>query len=450
MAVQAGEMSSEAVSHLKPIPGDGGLPLVGHTFNSMINPIKFAQTRLDKYGEISWANMFGIRMVSMIGADANQFVYTNKGDLFSNNQGWDFFIGKFFYRGIMLLDFEEHRHHRRIMQNAFKKPVLVEYLKEMNPAIDSGLKKWKPQRKFLMFPAIKQLTLDLATEVFMGYELGKEADALNTAFIDTVRAGTSLIRFSLPGTRWKKGLDGRKVLVNFFKKHIDEKRNSDGMDLFSQLCRAETEDGHRFSDDDVINHMIFLMMAAHDTSTITLCNMFYYLARYPEWQERLRAESRALGKTSLNHEDLETMEGMTLVMKEALRLCSPVPSIPRKTVKDCEFKGHYIPKGTLIATSPFFTHYMKEYWTDPFKFDPERFSEPRREDKNHPYGYVPFGGGAHMCIGLHFADLQVKAILHQVLLNFRWSVPKHYRMPIDFTSLPVPGDSLPVTIERLD
>ena len=172
MVVQVGEMSSEVVSHLKPIPGDAGLPLIGHTFFSMMDPVKFSMARYKKYGEISWANMFGIKMVSMFGADANQFVFMNRGDIFSNNQGWDYFIGKFFHRGIMLLDFEEHRHHRRIMQNAFKKPVLVEYLKGMNPGIDTGIKKWQPQSKFEMFPAIKQLTLDLATEIFMGYELG--------------------------------------------------------------------------------------------------------------------------------------------------------------------------------------------------------------------------------------------------------------------------------------
>ncbi|MDX1696428.1 MAG: cytochrome P450, partial [Ketobacteraceae bacterium] len=251
-------MTSEEVSHLKPIPGDPGLPVVGHTFNTMLNPIRFARNRYDKYGPVSWANAYGVRMVSMLGPDANQFVYMNRGDIFSNNQGWNYFIGKFFHRGIMLLDFEEHRHHRRIMQNAFKKPVLVEYLKAMNPGIENGLQRWKPQQKFFMFPAIKQLTLDLATEVFMGYELGREADALNKAFIDTVRAGTALARFPVPGGRWKKGLDGRKVLVKFFKDHIHDKKSSDSMDLFSQLCRAETEDGQRFSDDDVVNHMIFL------------------------------------------------------------------------------------------------------------------------------------------------------------------------------------------------
>lgn len=431
----------------KPIPGDPGLPVLGYTLHSIRDPIGFGRKRYEKYGEISWCNMLGERIVSLYGPDANQFVFQNKGDMFSNNQGWDFFIGKFFHRGIMLLDFEEHRHHRRIMQNAFKKPVLVQYLDEMNRPIERGIQKWLPQDNFYVLTAIKKLTLDLATEVFMGERLGSEASMLNKAFVDTVRAGSSAIRYPVPGSRWSKGLKGRKVLVNYFKSKIDEKRGSEGNDLFSQLCRAETEDGQKFSDDDVINHMIFLMMAAHDTSTITLCTMLYHLAKNPEWQEELRLESIALGKSHLQHDDLEKMEGMTKVMKEALRLCAPVPSIPRRAVRDVVYKDTLIPKGSMVVVSPFFTHYMPEYWKNPNQFDPDRFSEERREDKVHPCAWVPFGGGAHMCIGLHFADLQVKAILHQMLLRFKWSVDPGYNMPVDMTSLPVPGDKLPVRLE---
>lgn len=434
----------------KDLPGDAGPPLVGYTLHSMQDPIGFIRKRYNQYGEASWHKMLGLRVVGLSGPDANQFVFQNRGDLFSNNKGWDFFIGKFFRRGIMLLDFDEHRHHRRIMQNAFKKPVLVQYLKGMNEPIGRGIRRWRPDDQFHIFTHTKKLTLDLATEVFMGEKLGREASAINKAFVDTVRAGSSPIRFGLPGSRWKKGLDGRKVLEKFFYSRVAGKRNSEANDLFSQLCRAETEDGQRFSDDDVVNHMVFLMMAAHDTTTITLSTMFYYLAKHPEWQERLRAESRALGKEQLDYDDLDAMESMTLVMKEALRLCAPVPSIPRKTVKNVVYKGYFIPKGSMISVSPYFTHFMPEYWPNPTRFDPERFSEDRREDKVHPYAYVPFGGGAHMCIGLHFADLQVKAVLHQVLLNYRWSVPRNYKMPIDLTSLPVPADKLPVKLEWID
>ena len=441
--------SMPANSHLKAIPGDRGLPLIGNTLALMRDPIGIMRQRYDRYGPISWTSSFGLRIVQMIGPEANQFVMLNRGDLFSNHDGWDFFIGKFFHRGIMLLDFDEHKWHRKIMQQAFNREVLKGYLQRMGPNVEAGIQHWQQVPDFHVLSAIKQLTLDLATDVFMGYELGPEANTINKAFIDTVRAGTALVRANVPGGRWAKGLKGRKVLEAFFRKELPAKRASQASDLFSVLCHATTEDGHQFTDDDVVNHMIFLMMAAHDTSTITLSTLFYYLAKNPEWQEKLREESLSLGKTCIEYEDLARLGGIGLAMKEALRLCSPVPSMPRKTVKDVEFQGYLIPKGSFITVSPFFTHYMEEIWPEPGKFDPERFSEARREDKVHPYAWVPFGGGAHKCIGLHFAEMQVKAILHQVLLNYRWSVPDDYEMPLDMTSLPVPGDGLPVKLERL-
>ena len=66
-------------------------------------------------------------------------------------------------------------------------------------------------------------------------------------------------------------------------------------------------------------------------------------------------------------------------MKEALRLCAPVPSLPRRTVRDVEYDGFHIPKGSFITMAPYFTHYMEEYWPDAERFDPERFAEHRRE-----------------------------------------------------------------------
>jgi len=435
--------------YLCTIPGDRGLPLIGSSIEYLNDPISMLKMRYQRYGEISWTNILGIKTVQMVGPDATQFVLLNKGNVFSNNQGWDFFIGKFFRRGIILLDFEEHRWHRRIMQQAFTKPALQAYLLRMNHQIERGILQWRYKKELHTFPSIKQLTLDLATEVFMGEKLGKEHDKINRAFEHAVKGCTALIRKPIPGLCWKKGLDGRKVLENYFYSKISQKHQHHDDDMFSVLRRAETKEGHRFSDDDIVNHMIFLMMAAHDTSTITLSTMFYHLAKNPEWQEKIRQESQALGKKHLDYEDLDKMNAISLVMKESLRLCAPVPTLPRKTVKDCEFKGFKIPKGSMINIYPYFTGYMEEYWKDPAVFDPERFSDHRREDKSHPYAWAPFGGGAHKCIGLHFADLQIKTILHQVVLNYRWSVDRDYEMKVDNTCLPVPKDGLPVKLQRI-
>src|SRR3546814_16176819 len=119
----------------------------------------------------------------------------------------------------------------------------------------------------------------------MGRKPGSEADALNKAFLATVRAATGVIRFGLPFTRWRAGLKGRRVLEDFFRRELPAKRASQGDDLFTRLCHARTEDGEQFSDDDIVNHMIFVLMAAHDTSTITLSNMVYQPARSEERSE---------------------------------------------------------------------------------------------------------------------------------------------------------------------
>jgi cytochrome P450 len=137
-----------------------------------------------------------------------------------------------------------------------------------------------------------------------------------------------------------------------------------------------------------------------------------------------------------------------LVVKETLRLVAPVPIVMRKTVEDVEIVGHRIPTDTLVAVAPAVNHFDVTCWTHPDRFDPDRFGELRREDLTHRFGWIPFGGGGHKCIGLHFGTLEVKAILHQMLLTYTWSVPAGYEARWDNTSLPVPVDGLPMTLVR--
>ncbi len=433
---------------LQEIPGDPGWPLIGRSFDFLFNMDVTLQSRYARYGEVSWTNAFGARFIGLLGPDANQFVFQNRGDLFASS-GWEFFLAKFFHRGLMLLDFEEHRMHRRIMQAAFTRDALTGYLQLMNPQIELGLRAWQTGEGCKVYDLLKTLTLDLASEAFMGHPPGAQAARLNKAFLDTVRAPTDVIRYPLPGTRWRRGVVGRRVLEAYFRQQLPEKRVAQSADLFTRLCHARTEDGAQFSDEDVINHIIFVLMAAHDTTTITLTNMIYQLARHPAWQDALRDECRALGKPMIEHEDLPRLEVMERVMKEALRLCAPVPVLPRRTTRECEFKGYRIPADSLVQVSPWFTHFMPQYWREPRRFDPDRFAPSRAEDRQHPFLFVPFGGGAHKCIGMHFGEMEVKAVMHQLLLGFQWSVPDDYVMQQDYTSLPIPKDRLPVRLERL-
>ena len=136
--------------------------------------------------------------------------------------------------------------------------------------------------------------------------------------------------------------------------------------------------------------------------------MAYHLAANPEWQDRCRDESDRLGDGPVDIESLEKLESLDLVMNESMRLVTPVQWAMRRTVRDTDLLGYHIPKGTNVIAYPAMNHRLPEFWTDPMKFDPDRFAEPRNEHKKHRYAFTPFGGGAHKCIGMMFGQLEVK------------------------------------------
>jgi cytochrome P450 len=203
----AGPMNATAQG-LKAVPGDGGWPLLGTTLEVLRDPIGLSQRFHERFGPVFWTNQFGIRITVLMGPEGNEFALRNAGNLQLSGPAWQYYIGPFFNRGLMLLDGEEHRLHRGIMQAAFRKAALAAYVSRMNPDIGSGIAGWAGDRDFRALPRIKQLTLDLATTTFMGQQLGEEAGAVNRAFVDTVRAGSALLRFAVPGGAGSAGWTG--------------------------------------------------------------------------------------------------------------------------------------------------------------------------------------------------------------------------------------------------
>ncbi len=432
------------------LPGTSGLPLIGHTLEYVRDPQALFQKHWDTYGPVSKIGLLGKPWTMLLGPDACEVALRNADKAFANEPGWSFLVGPFFGRGLMLLDFEEHHMHRRIMQQAFTRDRLETYTAGLQPVVRHGLATWPTDPSFKVYPALKQLTLDVAAEIFMGgaeHTTPHEMDAVNRAFIDCVQTATGIVRTNIPGTRWCRGTKARHHLEVFLRSYLPARRASATDDLLSTLCHITSEEGETFSDDDVINHMIFLMMAAHDTSTITLSTMMQYLGQHPDWQERCRVESATLGEEP-TVADLDRLFSLDLVMKECLRLVSPVPVLARKTVKATEVLGVTIPADHFVFVAPHFNHLMTDYWTSPTTFDPQRFSPERREDKSHRYAWAPFGGGVHKCIGMFFAGAEVKSIMHRLLRDFSWIVDPDYQVPLNYHSLPFPNDGQPINLTR--
>ena len=437
--------SSSAFSH---IPGDDGWPILGHTLPLLADPKGFVERRTQRYGLVYRGRAFGLSNVSMLGPEANELVLLDPQKIFSSGLGWDVILGRLFPRGLMLLDFDEHRLHRRALSVAFKAGPMQSYLTELNTGIARSIAQWPRRREVKFYPLIKQLTLDLAATSFLGEELGTELETIKQAFIAMLAASIAVIRVPLPGTRMGRGVRGRAQLVDYFDRQIPLRRERGGEDLFSHLCRATWDDGSLLSTIDVVNHMIFLMLAAHDTLTSSFTSLVYRLAAHPDWQEKVRAELSGLGIAAnepLPFDRLDELALAEMAFKEAMRLAPPVPSLPRRAMRDFEFKGFRIPAGTTVIINPLYTHFMPEIWPEPDRYDPLRF-EPEASRGRHKFAYVPFGGGAHMCLGLNFAYMQAKCFTWHFLNNVRVSIAPNYRPEWRMWPIPYPSDGLSVTL----
>ncbi|GAA5174697.1 cytochrome P450 [Pseudonocardia eucalypti] len=435
---------------LDPPPGDGGPPVIGHSWQVVADPPGFCTRRYERYGPISRFTAVGREAVLVVGAEGTEAVLGGRDRAFANGPAWSSFISPFFRRGLMLLDFEEHLRHRGLMQQAFTRDRVEGYLRQLLPILTRDLAEWPVGMSFRVQDAFRELMLRTGVRVFMGGGLGGETDAAVKAFLDCVAATGSSLRFAVPGGRWARGLAGRRLLEELFMERIPVVRTRGGSDLFAVLCRSVTSDGDRFTDEDIVNHMIFLMMAAHDPMTVTLTSMMRFLAERQDWQRQCRAESFARNTAAPTFEDLQRLGSLDLVMRETLRLVPPVPTLFSEAVEDVKVLGFEISQGTMVMMSSYVNHHMPEYWPDPEVFDPLRFAPERREDAAHPYAWLPFGGGVHQCIGMQFAAMQVIAVLDQVLRRYRWKLATGPTPSLNWRGLPIWRDGMPIHLERID
>ncbi len=433
------------------IPGDAGMPVFGHLYWFLKDLHGWMNRQHAKYGPVFRFHTPGLESVFLLGPDANQLVFQNEGNIFSNFLAWDTVFDTLFDNNLLERDFQDHKANRKILQSAFKRPAIEGHMQLMNPMLREGIFGWQTGRPIKAMDHLKTLLLNTGSNVFLGMETGAQSAPLNQAFSDIVAATADPFRRKeLWFSPYAKGIKARERLVKYIMDNIEEKRQNPGRDLFSQFCQLRDEQGNLFSDEDIRDQIIFILFAAHDTTTSALSAILYALASNPQWQEELREEMYSLNKRELKFDDVALLEKTGWTLKEALRMHPALAVMPRYALEAFEYEGHRIPANTIVTVSSVFTHYMPEYWKDPHTFDPHRFTPDRAEEKGHFFQYIPFGGGAHKCLGMHFAEVQSKIFLFHLLKNFRVSKDagmtryRYNNVPLTF-----PTDGLPLRFDRV-
>jgi len=450
-AVDTSYKQQPDAQNLDHIPGEYGMPVLGKTFQILADLQALVHDHYIRFGEVSRVNIGGQRGLFVMGADNLKQVYLDVDRNFSTEMGYAERLGRFYKGGLLLRDFDEHKIQRRIFQSAFKNQAMKGYVDVMNPLFEKYINEINASY-ILFFPFIKKALLRAVAKVFIDIDdMGDEADKLNNAFLDLNDALTAIVRedIPLPWLKYHKGKVAQKYLHNFIRKMIAQKRAGHGSDMLSFMCKEQTDEGNLFTEEDIVQHVSFLLFGAHDTTTSALTHIMYRLAVHQDWQDKVREEAQALGKKFLTYEDIENMTSMNLVFDEVLRLHPSVQLMTRRTVRECEIGGYRVPANTMIFIPPTYNHKMEKYWTNPEKFDPERFHDSRAEHKKHPFQYIAFGGGAHKCIGMHFARMQAMLFMHQMVLKYQFTTPPNYFPKMVYVPLPKPADDLPLILKRI-
>lgn len=381
--------------------------------------LAFARGVAQRAGPVSRAILVGRPQALLMSAPAMEAVLGDTAGRASAAGGWAPFLGELFPRGLILRDGDDHRAHRRRMLPALRRDALQQHLARMAPRIDAAVAQWRAAGRLDLHDAVRRLTLDIASDVFLGVRDADEVEAAHHDFAELVDASAAILRLRTPLVRYGRGLRARERLATFLRARIPARRAAPGDDLFSQLCVLRDDEGLAFTDAEIVDHMIFLWMAAHDTTRSGITTLARALALEPAWQDRLRDEVLAQGAAEPpSVESLAELETLGAAFKEALRLFPPIPTLARQLLAETTLDGFVLPAGTPVTLFLLAVQRDEHWWPEPDRFDPGRFV--RADPSRHRYAWIPFGGGAHMCLGQHFAQMQGKAVVRALLGSARW------------------------------
>ena len=410
------------------IPKVSFLEFLKHASNILKNPLPFHHSNFEKHGD-TFRLIIGPGKSVIFSRDAylaeyvlqkNQKNYTK-----SPIQTKD--LVKYVGRGLLTAEGDHWKKQRKLIQPAFHKKQLTLLLESIHKAILTELDKIQTDKEVDIFPIFNDLAFQTVVKSLFSSAVG-DKDITRLQFI-TEAAQKMLVRelrqpfLSLwfkYGGEIKKHTDLTDEARVILKKLVKARKES-GIrenDLLDMLLDARYEDGNEMDEEQLIDEILILFTAGHETTSNALTFAAELLARNPESQQKIYEESlKAKQETHTLMEFIQACSYTKKVIEETMRLYPPAYFIDRINLEDDSFEGLEIPKGSNLLFSFHEIHKHKDHWENPEKFDPERFSDS--DPYLHTPYYAPFGAGPRKCIGNNFAMFEMILAVSEMVSNYK-------------------------------
>lgn len=392
------------------------------------NPLPFHRENFGKFGDIFWVKVgLGKPVIFTRNPDLIRHVLQKQHKNYHKSPLQTEDLAKYIGHGILTSNGEHWRVHRRMVQPAFHKKKLCGLLDIMYEAIKDELSRIEPNRSCDIFPLMGDLAFQVvAKSLFSRADIRKSMEELQgitqtnqVILIKEMRQPYLKWWFTLSGQiKWHLDLStqGRRILNDIINERISSNQEKD--DLLDMLLKARYEDGTPMSREQLIDEVMILFTAGHETTANALGFVLFLLAKHQDVQHKAFQEVASVdfGKGDMM-KNLGKLPYCKQCIEEAMRLYPPAYFIDRISIADDVFKGRRISKDTLILMSIYELHRYEDFWVAPNEFIPERFDRVDKKD-NQAY-YYPFGAGPRMCVGNNFAMYEMILTVAEILKKYK-------------------------------
>ncbi|MEN8816331.1 MAG: cytochrome P450 [Nonlabens sp.] len=341
-------------------------------------------------------------------------------------------LGKYIGHGLLTENGEKWRANRKLIQPAFYKKSISSLMKTMDQVIDEELGKIKLDHVTDVYSVFNDLAFKVvARSLFDLADIDDLEGKISRLQFITEKAQKTLIKeLRIPWMKWyfdREWLSGEKSIPHslnlieegrdILRNIINNRRSSDREpgDLLDMLLHSTYEDGSYMEDDQLIDEILVLFIAGHETTANALSFAAQLLAHHPETMIKASKEL-----THLKNEDLmKGLMGMSYIKQcvdETLRLYPPAYVTDRVALEADSCEDIEIEKGSIWLVSFYEMHRRKDLWDEPEAFNPDRFESSRA--KEYRDFYFPFGAGPRMCVGNNFAVFEMVLVIARMLERF--------------------------------
>ena len=366
--------------------------------------------------------------------------------------------------GLLSSEGEHWRKQRKLLMPEFHPRAIANFAGEIYACVLEMVQRWKQSSQngevVDVADELLSFTLDVVTRTLFSGELSSHAGSINHA-VKTLLADIGgfvrsefTVSFEISPSRNRAFANDLNNLNEMVYEVIARRRelNQSGVvhhDLLDLLLETRDEDGAGLSDKAVRDEMVTMLFAGNETTAVMLGWTMHCLAMHEDVDAKVREEVRStLAGRAPSLEELPQMPYLKMTLHEVMRMFPPVWSIFRKIDHDGEVGGFLVEAGNTMIISPYTMHFHPDFWPEPERFDPYRFTFEQERDRPK-YAYIPFGAGRHLCVGKHFAIMEAQIVTSVLAQCFNWKLQEGHEVRHEPLVTLRPKNGLPFYLETL-